>query len=40
MTVNGYSGKGVIVTDGLKDGDRVIVSGFQKVSTGMKVTER
>lgn len=40
VTVNGYSGKGVIVTDGLKNGDRVIVSGFQKVSTGMKVTER
>lgn len=35
----GYAGKGVIVSEGLKDGDKVIVEGYQKVSTGMKVTE-
>lgn len=40
VTVDGFSGRGVVVGDGLKDGDKVIVSGFQKVSTGMKVTER
>lgn len=40
VTVNGYSGKGVVISSGLNDGDKVIISGFQKVSTGMKVIER
>lgn len=35
----GYSGRGIIVSEGLSVGDRVIVEGYQKVSTGMKVTE-
>ena len=36
---DGFSGRGVIVLEGLSAGDRVIVEGFQKVSTGMEVTE-
>ena len=32
-----YSSNGVVVASGLKNGDRVIVEGQQKVSTGMKV---
>lgn len=35
----GYSGRGIVVADGLSVGDRVIVEGYQKVSTGMEVTE-
>lgn len=37
VTVGGYSGCGVVITDGLAEGDRVIVEGSRKVSTGMKV---
>ena len=37
ITLAGYSGNGVIVSDGLKTGDMVIVEGYQKVSEGMKV---
>lgn len=37
VTVGGYSGRGVVITDGLREGDRVIVEGSRKVSTGMKV---
>ncbi|MBQ0093264.1 MAG: efflux RND transporter periplasmic adaptor subunit [Bacteroidales bacterium] len=37
VKVGGYSGKGVVVTEGLVPGDKVIVKGYQKVSTGMKV---
>ena len=37
ITVSGYSGNGVIVSEGLKTGDVVIVEGYQKVSEGMKV---
>lgn len=33
----GYSGTGVIVSEGLKSGDHVIVEGYQKISEGMKV---
>ncbi len=33
----GYSGKGVIVKDGLRQGDSIIVEGYQKVSGNMKV---
>ncbi|MGN1045977.1 MAG: efflux RND transporter periplasmic adaptor subunit [Candidatus Cryptobacteroides sp.] len=37
ITVGGYSGNGVVVTGGLETGDRVIVEGAGKVSSGMKV---
>lgn len=39
ITVGGYSGRSVIVTDGLSEGEKVIVKGYQKVSGGMKVIE-
>lgn len=34
---DGFSGNGIIVSEGLEEGDLVIVSGASKVSTGMKV---
>lgn len=37
ITIDGYSGQGVIVSEGLQAGDSVIVEGYQKVSEGMKV---
>ena len=37
VTLSGYSGKGVIVSEGLHPGDKVIVEGYQKVSEGMRV---
>lgn len=37
ITLSGYLGNGVIVSEGLKTGDMVIVEGYQKVSEGMKV---
>lgn len=37
VTVDGYQEKGVIVLSGLEAGDKVIVKGAAKVSTGMKV---
>ena len=37
VTVDGFSGHDVVVTEGLMEGDRVIVHGSQKVSSGMKV---
>lgn len=37
ITLSGYSGKGVIVDEGLQAGDSVIVEGYQKVSEGMRV---
>ena len=37
ITIAGYSGSGVVVGEGLKMGDAVIVEGYQKVSEGMKV---
>jgi RND family efflux transporter MFP subunit len=37
IQISGYSGNGVIVSEGLQSGDRVIVEGYQKVSEGMKV---
>lgn len=37
VTVGGFADRGVIVTDGLEEGDKVIVEGSRKVSTGMKV---
>lgn len=39
ISVGGYSGRNVVVTDGLCPGDKVITAGYQKVSTGMEVTE-
>jgi RND family efflux transporter MFP subunit len=39
ITLSGYSGTGVIVSEGLQVGDKVIVEGYQKVSGGMKVEE-
>lgn len=40
VTVSGYSGTGVAVSEGLSAGDLVIVEGSSKVSTGMKVNTR
>ena len=37
ISLSGYSGNGVIVSEGLETGDVVIVEGYQKVSEGMKV---
>ena len=37
IVVGGYSGNGIVVTEGLDEGDLVIVEGGRKVSTGMKV---
>lgn len=37
IVTNGFSGKGVIVVNGLNEGDRIIVEGTSKVSTGMSV---
>ncbi len=37
VTVGGYADKGVIISEGLSAGDRIIVEGARKVSTGMKV---
>lgn len=37
VTVNGYQERGIIVSAGLEPGDKVIVKGGSKVSTGMKV---
>lgn len=37
IRIGGYAGTGIIVSEGLKNGDHVIVNGYQKVSEGMKV---
>ena len=37
VTVNGYQERGIIISAGLEPGDKVIVKGGSKVSTGMKV---
>lgn len=37
VTVNGYADKGVVLSGGIEEGDRIIVEGSRKVSTGMKV---
>ena len=37
IKVGGYSGNGIVVEDGLPQGQRVITEGSRKVSTGMKV---
>lgn len=38
ITIAGYSRSGVVVGEGLKKGDIVIVEGYQKISEEMKVT--
>ncbi len=38
VVINGYSGKGVVISEGLQAGDSVIVEGYQKVSEGMRVS--
>ena len=37
IRIEGYSGNGVIVSEGLQSGDHIIVEGYQKISEGMKV---
>jgi hypothetical protein len=37
VTVGGYQEQGVLISSGLEPGDKVIVKGAAKVSTGMKV---
>lgn len=39
IEVGGYSGRSVVVSSGLEVGDKVIVAGYHKVSSGMEVTE-
>lgn len=38
VSVDGYMGEGVVISDGLDSTDMVIIGGSRKVSTGMKVT--
>lgn len=40
IRLSGYSGNGVIVSEGLHQDDHVVVEGYQKISEGMKVSER
>lgn len=37
VTVGGYSGRGIVIGEGLEADDLVIIEGSRKVSTGMKV---
>ncbi len=37
ITVGGFSGNGIVITDGLQAGDLVIIEGARKVSVGMQV---
>lgn len=37
IRIGGFSGKGVVVLDGLQEAERIIVEGSRKVSTGMRV---
>lgn len=37
VTCSGFSGDGIIVSDGVEEGDKIITEGSRKVSTGMKV---
>ncbi len=37
VSTGGFSGKGVIVSEGLSEGDRLVVEGMSKISSGMKV---
>ena len=38
ITVGSFSNSGVTVENGLSNGDKLIVEGYQKVSEGMKIT--
>ncbi|MDE6803764.1 MAG: efflux RND transporter periplasmic adaptor subunit, partial [Muribaculaceae bacterium] len=38
ITLGEYIADGVVVSNGLSDGDEIIISGQQKVSNGMSVT--
>ena len=38
ISVGGFAGKGISVTQGLEAGEQVITEGTQKVSSGMKVS--
>ena len=38
VIINGYSGNGVVISEGLQGGEHVIVEGYQKISEGMKVS--
>ena len=37
VTVGGFNGSGIVITDGLQENDKVIVEGARKVSVGMQV---
>ena len=37
VKTGGFAGKGVLISEGLQEGDLVIVRGYQKVSSGMEV---
>lgn len=37
VKTGGFAGKGVVITEGLEEGDLVIIRGYQKVSSGMEV---
>lgn len=37
VVTSGFSGEGVVITDGLKEGDLVVIEGGRKVSSGMQV---
>ena len=37
IVAGGYSGRGIIVSEGLSENDLIIIEGARKVSTGMKV---
>ena len=39
IVTGAYSGTGVIVSEGLEEGTKVVVEGASRISTGMKVTE-
>ena len=38
VSIGGYSGSGIVIGEGLKPNDIVIVEGYQKVSEGMRVS--
>ena len=40
VQISGYAGTGVVISEGLRKGDHVIVEGYQKVSEGMRVSEK
>ncbi|MDO4827059.1 MAG: efflux RND transporter periplasmic adaptor subunit [Bacteroidia bacterium] len=37
VSTGGFSGRGVVVTEGLSEGERLVVEGMSKISSGMKV---